>query len=741
MTIWRNAFCALAVFAAVILGTAVTPAASAIHEADTDGTGGVFHGTSERMEVVPSLCAPDRLPSGELRAQSSGASFNERYGNQLSGLDNELYNSLVSYYGIGRKAGTFEFSPGSRRKYASTSSSAYAARVQAVQRHERDVFAAVQNACDALMYDYPEIFWINGWYSSFTYSCSFVSSGNSCTASVVLDSIKIEPVEVTAGISSNIQSYDSNVRSAVNTIAKTADAGKSRYHLVKIIHDYVCNLLSYYDKQHGIVHSSAPSFIGDHMAVCEGYAKTFKVLCDQFGIPCICVVGIAGEPHMWNYVRMNDGKWYLVDTTWDDQQDGIRDVYFLAGSDSIGFDKKKLSAERTLIGDFSGAGMMEFAYPSLNASAFRYVATCTGGHTYKDDAKVEATCLKTGKTAGSHCSVCGIVKTVQKDTAAKGHTAVKDPEVAATCTKQGKTEGSHCSVCSEVLIPQETIPAKGHSVVNDPGVEATCTKAGKTAGSHCSVCREVLTPQKTIPAKGHSVVKDPGVEATCTEPGKTEGSHCSVCREVLSAQRVIPAKGHTIVEDPAVAATETTTGLTRGSHCSVCFAVIEVQKVLPRLQVFVTGPETQFPSPDQTTSSETGDGTQQGDYSKDGTQQSDPSKGGTQQGVSNAGKISKTLSLRVKVKKNKVTVSWKKIRKTKSTQALLSRIRSIRIQYSTDPSFRKNVRTKKIGKNQTKITLNLKKKKTWYIRARYEGKGGAVSAWSGVKKVSTALRA
>ena len=59
MTIWRNAFCALAVFAAVILGTAVTPGASAIREADTDGTGGVFHGTSER---IPENCGR-RVPA------------------------------------------------------------------------------------------------------------------------------------------------------------------------------------------------------------------------------------------------------------------------------------------------------------------------------------------------------------------------------------------------------------------------------------------------------------------------------------------------------------------------------------------------------------------------------------------------------------------------------------------------------------------------------------------------------
>lgn len=58
--------------------------------------------------------------------------------------------------------------------------------------------------------------------------------------------------------------------------------------------------------------------------VCEGYAKAFKVLCDQAGIPCVLVSGTAkssdsaeAEPHMWNYVQIGNA-WYAVDVTWND---------------------------------------------------------------------------------------------------------------------------------------------------------------------------------------------------------------------------------------------------------------------------------------------------------------------------------------------------------------------------------------------------------------------------------------
>lgn len=46
-------------------------------------------------------------------------------------------------------------------------------------------------------------------------------------------------------------------------------------------------------------------------AVCVGYAKAFKYLCDKAEINCIL---IENKTHAWNYVQL-DGRWYSVDTT------------------------------------------------------------------------------------------------------------------------------------------------------------------------------------------------------------------------------------------------------------------------------------------------------------------------------------------------------------------------------------------------------------------------------------------
>ena len=122
----------------------------------------------------------------------------------------------------------------------------------------------------------------------------------------------------------------------------------------------------------------------------------------------------------------------------------------------------------------------------------------------------------------------------------------------------------------------------------------------------------------------------------------------------------------------------------------------------------------------------------------------DPNNGGNNQGGGNR-KDKKTekitiskrpSSVKAKVKKSKVTVSWKKIKKNKAGKKLLKQIHSIQIQYSTDKTFKKDDRTKTVGKKKTKVTLKLQKKTTYYIRVRYKAADG-FSKWSKVKKVKT----
>jgi len=186
-----------------------------------------------------------------------------------------------------------------------------------------------------------------------------------------------------------------------------------------------------------------------------------------------------------------------------------------------------------------------------------YVITPALGHTHSLS-KVsgeKATCTHDGHTEYYTCSGCsdwfsdsrGTKKITDHNSVvipATGHKVVQDAGVPATCTKDGKTAGSHCSVCGEVLEEQRVIHSTGHTEVDDPEIPATCHAEGKTAGKHCSSCGEVTVPQTTIPQLEHTIVTDPGKKATCTESGLTDGSHCSACGDVIEAQQIIEATGH-----------------------------------------------------------------------------------------------------------------------------------------------------------------------------------------------------
>lgn len=116
------------------------------------------------------------------------------------------------------------------------------------------------------------------------------------------------------------------------------------YDKVKYVHDYLINNVEYEKNNNSSVYTIYGT-LTHKKAVCEGYAKTFKYLLDELGIPCIIVCGIGRnsegdtENHAWNYVQLN-GQWYAVDTTWDDPiiigngfvTDDIKYRYFLKGS-------------------------------------------------------------------------------------------------------------------------------------------------------------------------------------------------------------------------------------------------------------------------------------------------------------------------------------------------------------------------------------------------------------------------
>ncbi|MDE7086639.1 MAG: hypothetical protein K2O67_00420, partial [Clostridia bacterium] len=177
------------------------------------------------------------------------------------------------------------------------------------------------------------------------------------------------------------------------------------------------------------------------------------------------------------------------------------------------------------------------------------------------------------------CTTAQICTECNKEiTAAKGHTEVTDKAVDPTCTETGKTAGSHCSVCNEILVAQTTIPANGHTEVEDEAVAPDCTNTGLTAGSHCSVCGVTLTAQQVVPENGHTA-SDWKVDkaATCTEAGARH-KECTVCGTVLETETIdiIPHTPSDWKVDKEATCTEAGA---RHKECTVCTTTLESETI------------------------------------------------------------------------------------------------------------------------------------------------------------------
>ncbi len=163
----------------------------------------------------------------------------------------------------------------------------------------------------AVCNDRPDLFYYNG------YSIDGYLYDNTCIKSL---EYSIGIYDKTTYNSSNIIDYHSSMMNEMQSVPVDLS---NRYNFVKSLHDYLCDTIYYPDLDSsdyiGNAHDAYGALV-EKRAVCQGYAESFKMICDYYKIPCVCVTGIGnGGPHMWNAVQMDDGLWYLIDATWNDQ--------------------------------------------------------------------------------------------------------------------------------------------------------------------------------------------------------------------------------------------------------------------------------------------------------------------------------------------------------------------------------------------------------------------------------------
>lgn len=192
-----------------------------------------------------------------------------------------------------------------------------------------EIKLAVAGAMSAAIDDYPEYFWLGGYgvgYNTGTIPGDTLHKYvKSISLSITIDTNSYADWDV-------IKSCYNQLMTAVNSFEVK---GTTRYEKLKSMHDGICQMTTY-TLNVPMAHQPTGVFLKGQ-AVCEGYCEALKLLCDRENIPCIIVVGTGnGGAHAWNYVQMEDGKWYGMDVTWDDQDKSSRIYYdfFLVGSKS-----------------------------------------------------------------------------------------------------------------------------------------------------------------------------------------------------------------------------------------------------------------------------------------------------------------------------------------------------------------------------------------------------------------------
>ncbi|MBQ3105749.1 MAG: hypothetical protein IJC59_07830, partial [Lachnospiraceae bacterium] len=205
--------------------------------------------------------------------------------------------------------------------------------------------SSFRTAFAALYMDYPELFWMEK--MSLTCSMSYRAQQGSQTVSVAEVTFRPEAYYAgAAGLKADYERAKGNVKAALE--AELGDRS-NRFQKVDAIYGWLRETLTYDTQaaaspeaaEYGYAHTSAVALLGyqgEKKAVSEGYAKAFAMLCHAFEIPCVTVLGSKTEdgtklPYMWNYVQMEDGKWYAVDAASDDR-DGAAGRYLLVGSNA-----------------------------------------------------------------------------------------------------------------------------------------------------------------------------------------------------------------------------------------------------------------------------------------------------------------------------------------------------------------------------------------------------------------------
>ena len=178
----------------------------------------------------------------------------------------------------------------------------------------------IHRIVDYIRLDIPDLFYVD-----FTKGCS-LSAGKK---KIVL---AVEFIYKEAQIEAIRQQVEAAIAKFVDKCAIKSISSKWERELAA--HDYLAGTTKYRKEKSPNSHTIIGALL-DGYAVCEGYAKAFKLLCDRTGILAAIVSGIGyggtsdndePESHAWNIVKIG-AEYAHVDVTWDSTISTSSDIF------------------------------------------------------------------------------------------------------------------------------------------------------------------------------------------------------------------------------------------------------------------------------------------------------------------------------------------------------------------------------------------------------------------------------
>jgi hypothetical protein len=154
--------------------------------------------------------------------------------------------------------------------------------------------------------DHPEVFYTNDKYMISTTTNIFGTKIN-----LILEYLVSSHEELNYKIS--------EVNKNIDKVLSNVKDRNSEFYTELGIHDYIAKNTKYYDYENiDDIPINCHNIYGtlvENSAVCDGFAKSMKLILNRCGIESIVVTGdLKNESHAWNLVKINN-NWYNLDLT------------------------------------------------------------------------------------------------------------------------------------------------------------------------------------------------------------------------------------------------------------------------------------------------------------------------------------------------------------------------------------------------------------------------------------------